>query len=350
MQFGGKKPAAGIVYDSDFGRTIDSLLALALLHGLEGKTEARIAALTITNSDLKSAQLCDVIEKFYASATTGLAATFFQGLPIGLAADQQSKTNVSTMAAVLLTRQDDTGAPLYSPRVRTLNDTAVPEVLIRNALSAQYDQNAAVVLAGPATNLSRLLDMPGAKDLIRGKVKFLVIAGGSFPAGPPEAAFVADLRAARRLFAEWPTPIVSTGGEVGDTLRFPGGSIEKDFSYSAVHPIAAAYRAYGTMPYDAPAPDMAAMLYAARPNDSGFKLSEPGQIIIGEDGRTTFRGSESGLHRYLIVDSEQAQKVLKIYTELASAKPVPRRLRFPVADDQKVDEKPAADEKKAKPE
>ncbi|MCU1257401.1 MAG: hypothetical protein JWO80_286, partial [Bryobacterales bacterium] len=67
MQFAGiKKPPTGIVYDSDLGSGIDSVLALALLHGLDGRNEARIASLSISNPDLKAAQLCDVIEKFYA--------------------------------------------------------------------------------------------------------------------------------------------------------------------------------------------------------------------------------------------------------------------------------------------
>ena len=61
MQFtGGKKPAIGILYDTDFGARIDSILALAMLHGLESKQECRIASITISNADLEAAQLCDV--------------------------------------------------------------------------------------------------------------------------------------------------------------------------------------------------------------------------------------------------------------------------------------------------
>ena len=45
----------------------------------------------------------------------------------------------------------------YSRGIHKLNDTADPVAVIRNALSAQFDQNAVVVMAGPATNLVRLL-------------------------------------------------------------------------------------------------------------------------------------------------------------------------------------------------
>src|SRR5260370_26921107 len=88
FQFPGQgKPAQGILLDCDFGTTIDTVLALALLHGLEGKREARVASISINRPGLKAAQLVDVVEKFYASATTGPAAQFFVGTPIGLVAD-----------------------------------------------------------------------------------------------------------------------------------------------------------------------------------------------------------------------------------------------------------------------
>lgn len=313
QQFGaGRKPATGIVYDSDLGGTIDSVLALALLHGFEGKTQARIAALTINKPGLASAQLCDVIEKFYQGALTGAAAIFFNRAPIGLTEGKQRPE--TPIVTALLTKMDDSGKPVYVPRVSKLNETAIPEVLIRNALSAQYDQNAAVVSAGPATNLLRLLDLTGAQDLIRSKVRVLVVA---------EQPASTDPAADKRLLQDWPGPIVLCGREIGEALLFPASSIENDFAYAPAHPVAEAYRAYKPMPYDAPSTDMAAILYAVRSKEPYFKLSEDGKV------------------RRLSLDPTQKEAILKIYTQFASAKPVPRTFRFPVADDQKkVDEKP----------
>ena len=42
------------------------------------------------------------------------------------------------------------------------------------------------------------------------------------------------------------------------------------------------------MPYDAPAPALAAVLYAVHPDDGYFTLSEPGTISVLDDGRTQF--------------------------------------------------------------
>ena len=81
--------------------------------------------------------------------------------------------------------------------------------------------------------------------------------GGAFPQGEPEFNIKTDIPAARKLFAEWPTPIVASGYEVGEALPFPASSIENDFSWSPAHPVVEAYKAYRPMPYDARTWDMA---------------------------------------------------------------------------------------------
>ncbi len=200
--------------------------------------------------------------------------------------------------------------------------------MIRNYLQAQQDQNGFFVLAGPATNLAALLKYPGIKPLIAAKIKHL-----TFAAEDPHIK--ADIPAARMLFAEWPTPIVVVGTEVGAALPFPGASIDKEFAEAAPdHPVADAYRAYGKMPYDAPSGSMAAALYAARPMEGYFKLSGPGTISIGDSGRTSFTAAEKGAHQYLIFDPGQKEKIGKAYVELASAKPAAgRRGRGPAVQD-----------------
>ncbi len=333
MQFEQTKPPRGIVYDSNFGETIDTVLALALLHGFDGKMQARVAALCSSRSNLKSAQFCDVIEKFYASATTGIAAQFFQGLPIGLATGNKLNDDTPILASTLA-RKDSDGKLVYSPRIHELKDTAPPEVLIRNALLAQYDGNAAIVMAGPASNLARLLALKGAKEIVASKVRVLAMV---------DVDFTSDVAAAKCVAAEWPTPIVLCGRDLGSQFLFPGESIEKDFAYTPAHPVADAYRACHAMPYDAPSWAMTAMLYAIKPDDRYFKVSEPGGISIGDDGQAVFRHSLEGKHRRLLAAPGQKERILKSYTELASAKPVPRSFRrlqqqqnVDVKDEQKI--------------
>ncbi len=155
-------------------------------------------------------------------------------------------------------------------------------------------------------------------------MKFLALAVGAYPSGQPDPYWQADVAAAQRLLKEWPGPIVACGSEVGNALPFPVASIEKDFAWSPAHPVAEAYRAYRAMPYDAPTEPMAAAFHAAHPSDNAFRLSEAGTIRVTADGRTEFAPSADGKHRYLILDSAQRDRVIQIFTEIASAKPVPR--------------------------
>ena len=64
----------------------------------------------------------------------------------------------------------------------------------------------------------------------------------------------------------------------------------------------AAYRAYRAMPYDAPAVAMAAALYAVRPQENYFKLSDPGTVTVGDNGAIRLDPAPAGKHRTLIAD------------------------------------------------
>ncbi len=100
---------------------------------------------------------------------------------------------------------------------------------------------------------------------IGAKCKQLVVAAGSFPAGPPDSTIKSDVAAARRLFAEWPTSIVAVDRRRRASV--PAASIDKDFARAPVHPVVDAYRAFKPMPYDASASAPAAVLHAVHPDD-----------------------------------------------------------------------------------
>ena len=322
---GAEKPAAGIFFDTDFA-TIDSVLAVGLLYGLQGKNECRVAIVTVSRPNLAVVGFADAVERFYR----GPAGTFAQVPPVGMAtAGSPGETSPAFVQPFQKKKPD--GTPVYRKQVRSVIDTGDPHTLMRNYLEAQYDGNAIFVLSGPATNLAAALAFPGLKQTIAAKVKLLAIAGGAFPNGAPEAHIQADIPAARKVLAEWPTPIVASGYEIGAVLDFPGASIDREFAAAvADNPIADAYRAYKAMPYDAPSWAMAASLYAVRPGESYFKLSGPGTIQVQDDGGTSFTASDRGRHRYLVNLPEQKDRILRAYVELASAKPVPRQRFRPV--------------------
>lgn len=341
-----EKQPVGIIIDCGLGNSIDEVLALALLYGLDGKREARVVALSVSKPNLKAAALCEAIGRFYAGAANGGFGAIGRTLSVGLAEAGKLPEDTPMLTAPL-SRRNEEGKPLYSHGIEKFTDTAEVRALLRNALTQQPDQTCIVVLTGPATNLAGLLDLPGVKELISRKVRFLSVAGGAFSANadnPPQFNLRTDIPAAKKLFAEWPTPIVAAGDEIGESLRFPATSIEKDFAWSSAHPVVDAYRAYKTMPYDAQTGAMAAVLYAVRLQESHFNLSEPGMIRLLDDGRTKFTPSPEGNHRYLILDPVQKEPIIAAYTGIASAKPVPRqpRRRPPVQEQVMPPKAPAA--------
>ncbi len=297
-----------------------------MLNGMATKTEARRISLSVSRPSLKAAQLADVVASFYAGrpaggSTGGIGAARegMIGMPEG-----SSPADSSPVLAAALSKNAADGSPIYASSISGLIDTAESSILIRNLLLAQHDQNAGIVLAGPATGLVRILGLYRSGPQIVAKVKHLVVALGSFSGAAVDPSVKVDVAAARKLFAEWPTPLVAVGTEIGEALPYPGASIDTDFAYAPEHPVVAAYRIFKSMPYDAPAAALAATLYAVHPDDGYFNLSEPGTITVLDDGRTTFTPAADGKHRYLIADPTQKDRVIKTYTDLVSAPPAPR--------------------------
>jgi hypothetical protein len=323
---GPARPPIGIAFDGDFGNRIDALLAVSMLNGLTAKSDARRISLSVSRPSLVSAQLADVVSSFYRPppiARGGGVGAITEGM-IGMPEKRGAADDDPAVLGVLLSKKTPDGAAAYSSTITGLINTAESAVLIRNLLLAQHDGNAAIVLAGPATGVVRLLGLYRSGPQITAKCKQLVVCAGSFAGGKPDPTITSDVAAARKLFAEWPTPIVAVGTEVGEALPYPGASIEKDFAWAPSHPVVDAYRALKPMPYDASAPALAGVLHTVRPEEGFFSLSEPGVISVRDDGRTHFTAKADGTHRYLIVDPAQKARVISVYTELVSAVPAPR--------------------------
>jgi len=323
---GAARPPVGIAFDGDLGNRIDAMLAVAMLNGFTAKTEARRISLSVSQPSLVSAQLADIVATFYrgrpAGAPTGGVGAITEGM-LGMPEGRGPADDRPALSA-LLSKKNADGTPLYSSPISGLINTAESAILIRNLLLAQHDGNAAIVLAGPATGVVRILGLYRSGPQITAKCRELVVAAGAYPAGAEEATIKGDVAAAKRLFAEWPTPMVAVGSEVGDALPYPGASIEKDFAWAPAHPVVDAYRALKPMPYDAPAAALAAVLYAVHPDDGYFKLSDPGTITVLDDGRTRFTPGADGKHRYVIVDPAQKERVLSVYSAMVSAAPAVR--------------------------
>src|SRR5205085_12679073 len=174
--------------------------------------------------------------------------------------------------------------------------------LLRRVLQASADGSVTIVQVGFSTNLARLLDSSGGRELAAKKVKRLVVMAGDFHGAGPEYNIKTDIPAAQKLATAWPTPIYWSGFELGATIKYPARSIQRDFGPPGKNPVADAYRLYMPMPYDRETWDLTAALYAVRPDDGYFSVSPPGRVTVDGRGMTSFRPDPAGGHFILSVN------------------------------------------------
>jgi mono/diheme cytochrome c family protein len=319
-----RKPPLGVIFDTSLEGDIDQVLALAMLFGFEGTRQIRVHSLSTSRFNIRTARFLDLIARFFGGEQAGDFVVNRNPLPIGMHAAGRESTSVSPMLDAVLLKTGAGGKPVYLRTLPTFNDTADPVALIRNGLSAQVDQNAAVVLAGPAVNLLSVIARPDGRGWVAKKVRTLSVAAGRFDGGAADPLLRADVAGFRRLLAEWPTRLVMAGTELNEALPFPGKSLEHGIAWAPNHPVVDAHRALKPTPIELPSRALAAVLHAVSPDEDYFQLSEPGTITVLDDGRTRFTPSPVGRHHYLAVKTDQKERVLETYVKMVTAPPPPR--------------------------
>jgi inosine-uridine nucleoside N-ribohydrolase len=294
-----------LIFDTDMGNDIDDALALAVIHALESRGEAKLLAVTLTKDNAKAAPFVDAVNTFYGRGA----------IPIGAVRNGSTQEEGEYLGAVA-------DHPERFPR-DLLSGADAPEAvgLLKEILGAQPDGSVVMVQVGFSTNLVRLIGTGEGLALVRRKVRLLSLMGGAFPTISAEYNIKIDLDSSKRLFTGWPTPIVLSGFEIGKSILYPASSIEKDFAYAPNHPIPPAYRAYMKMPYDRPTWDLTSALYAVRPDHGYFSLSPAGRVAVDDGGYTRFTPEKDGPHRFLTVSDGQRTRTLEALVQLATQPP-----------------------------
>jgi inosine-uridine nucleoside N-ribohydrolase len=294
-----------LIFDTDMGNDIDDALALAVIHALESRGEAKLLAVTLTKDNPKAAPFVDAVNTFYGRGA----------VPIGVVRDGSTKEEGKYLGAVA-------DHPDRFPR-DLMSGKDAPEAvgLLKEILGKQPDGSVVMVQVGFSTNLVRLISTDQGRDLVKRKVRLLSIMGGAFPTLSAEYNIKIDLDSSKRLMAGWPTPIVFSGFEIGKAILYPAASIERDFAYAPNHPIPPAYRSYMKMPYDRPTWDLTSVLYAVRPDHGYFSVSIPGRVAVDDGGFTRFTPEKGGPHRFLTLNDEQRTRTLEALIQLATQPP-----------------------------
>lgn len=308
-----------LIYDTDLGNDVDDALALGLIHALQSRGECELLAVTITKDHPLAASFTDAVNTFYRRGD----------IPIGVVRDGPTRGQGKFLG---LAEQRDNGALRYPHSLRSGEDAPEATALLRRILAAQPDRSVVFVQVGFSSNLARLLDSPAddvsalsGRDLVAAKARLLSIMAGAFQPirGKRHLEYnvVNDIPAAQTIAAKWPTPIVWSGYEIGIAISYPAVSIERDYRYVDHHPVAEAYVLYSPPPHNRPTWDLTSVLHAVRPERGYFGLSQPGRVVVEDDGGTRFEPEWNGPHRYLTADREQCIRVTETFVALCSQPP-----------------------------
>lgn len=321
-----QKAPVKMIFDTDMGNDIDDAMALAMIHQLARRGAVELLAVTSTKDHPKSAAYIDALNTWYG----------YPDIPIGAVRDGAAKEEGRFNGQVERKKAD--GTPLFPHDLVSGDDAPEAVSLIRQTLAAQPDGSVMLVQVGFFTNLARLLDSKGDKAspldgpaLVKAKVKELVLMAGAFQTIHHDTKHIEynvklDIPSAKRIAAEWPTPVVWSGYEIGIAAAYPWQSIVEDYGYTADHLVKDSYLAYvPEHPHDRPTWDLTVALYAIYPDRGYFDLSPAGHVSVGDEGRTDFHAKADGNDRYLVMDAVQTARVREAFVQLCSEPPVTLR-------------------------
>ncbi len=306
-----------LIFDTDIGNDVDDVLALGLIHNLQTRGACELLAVTVTNDTPKAAAFVDAVNTFYGRGM----------VPIGVV---RGGVRGGDGKFLKLAEAIDDGKVRYPHDLKSGADAPDATKLLREVLSKQADASVVVVQVGFSTNLARLLDSPGdaisplkGRDLVKQKVKLLSLMAGAFTKIGNDEHYkeynvIKDIPAAQKLAAEWPTPQMWSGFEIGIAVPYSAQSIERDYEYVAHHPLKESYYLYEPPPHERPTWDLTSVLYAVFPNRGYFDVSENGTIKVENDGFTSWQAQTDGVQRFLKITDQQKTRVRELFTWLCS--------------------------------
>jgi purine nucleosidase len=309
-----------LIIDTDIGNDIDDALAIALCHTLQSFGECNLLGITVCNDDFYSAVYASVLNSFYGRPD----------IPIGLVnkgvKDKDGKylRHVSDLTG-------KNGNLLFPRKISNQNPPADSVTLLRKLLASQPDKSVVIVMIGFSTNMARLLETKSDEfsplsgvELFKKKVNFVSAMAGDFSDEVQKHPTMKnreynirhDIKSAKYFFENCPAEVVFNGFEIGNKMLYPYKSIEQDYNWAPVHPVAEAYKVFTGKPCDRATWDLLSVLYPVRPEDGYFTLSEKGTVKITDEGFVIFEKDPKGLQRYLKADDSQKEKMLSLFLQL----------------------------------
>jgi inosine-uridine nucleoside N-ribohydrolase len=294
-----------IIFDTDMQTDSDDAAALAVLHQLADRGEARILATPVCVLNPWSAPCTEAINTYYGRPD----------IPVGTlkGTDGVEKTSKYTQHI----------AENFPHPTKKTEDFPDALTVYRQVLADAPDHSVVILSVGYMTNLASLLNSPpdaisplSGAELIRTKVEKWVCMGGNFPddfkkTGPSDNVnFRRHPASVIECVNGWPGPIVFVGREIGHAMR-AGARLQET---PKTNPVRVAYERHRGAGKDNHCADIAAVLYAVRGLEDHWELMEDGGMEFTSD-ESHFRWDSSSTrnHSYLLEqkDPEIIQEILE---------------------------------------
>jgi hypothetical protein len=307
------RPVA-VIFDTDMATDCDDAGALAMLHALERRGEARILATMVNNKGMHSAGATAAINAFYGRPDVPVGA--YQGDAVGLDA-----------AAFYREIALDTAA--YGHTATSRDELPAAVTVYRQVLGRAGPREVVVISVGHLNNLYELLASGpddhsplNGVDLVSEKVDHLVVMGGHFlpdvreryPHGREHNFFArGSAQFTGAAIERWPTRILFSGYEIGERILTGQRLANLDDG----HPVRRAYAAHPSQPLvnGRMSWDQTAVLAAIRDPGLYWDLSPPGRATVDAEGRNSWTAVADGVHRYLVERAQPAPSELATIIE-----------------------------------
>ena len=291
---GSARIPTGIILDTDMSGDCDDVGALAILNRLDDLGEAKILACVANGHDQDRAVAAsiDAINTYYGRPR----------IPIGTYHGPKYPSTKSPYTSHIRDEFPHTALP----------DDQEPKAvdIYRATLAAAHDQSVTVVSIGFLVNLEELLQSApdtlsplNGIELVRKKVKRLVVMGGQFPESDPhqgEYNFAGQGGGLDTQYAieHWPTPILFTGFEIGVAIQ----TGTKLAAAPAADPVRRAYELYTSFK-GRPSWDLTAVLAAVRDPKLYWTIKTNGYCKVHSRGANEWVRTHVGRQTYLVASA-----------------------------------------------
>ena len=291
-----------IILDTDISGDYDDIGAMATLFNLEAEGRCQVLGIASSSSYPWSVPLAETIARSFGRGDLPIA----RSVPGTPQARNWEKVQFSEVVC----------ARFAHPRFAATKDAAEPVAFYRDILSAQPDGSVTLCIVGWASNLAALLKAEGGRDLVARKVAKLVWMAGREKGGR-ECNFMRDVKASKRVLADFPRPIVLSMFEIGSRV-FTGRRLVKELG--ADDPVR---QCYATVFAQSPAAakrgreswDQTAVWYAVHGDDDLFRAVR-GTIAATDDaGTNSWTDDPNGPHARLefVATPEQVAACIEDY-------------------------------------